>query len=114
MFCKKCGTDVGSAKFCPNCGINQDDSYSVPNSDMDMGNFKKVNKIAYGLIAILLGGFGIHRFYSGKILSGIIYLLFCWTFIPTVLGIIEGIIALTKDDEDSNGNLYVNPDSFFI
>lgn len=20
MFCKKCGTDVGSSKFCPNCG----------------------------------------------------------------------------------------------
>jgi TM2 domain-containing membrane protein YozV len=30
---------------------------------------------------------------------GILYLLFCWTFIPSVIGLIEGIIYLTMTDQ---------------
>ena len=67
---------------------------------------KPVNKIAYALFAIFLGSFGIHKFYAGKIGMGIVYLLFCWTFIPGIIGFIEGIIALTKQ-EDANGNIVI-------
>ncbi len=67
---------------------------------------KVVNKLAYALFGVFLGSFGIHKFYSGKIGMGIFYLLFCWTFIPGVVGFIAGIIALTKP-EDSNGNIIV-------
>lgn len=49
------------------------------------------------ILAIFLGGFGVHKFYLGKA-SGIWYLLFCWTLIPSVIGIIEGIIYLTMSD----------------
>jgi len=31
---------------------------------------------------------------------GILYLLFCWTFIPAVIGLIEGVIYLTKSDQE--------------
>jgi TM2 domain-containing membrane protein YozV len=41
------------------------------------------------LLAVLLGHFGAHRFYMGEIGLGFIYLLFCWTGIPTILGFIE-------------------------
>lgn len=30
--------------------------------------------------------------------DGIIYLLFCWTFIPAIIGFIEGIILLVMDE----------------
>jgi TM2 domain-containing membrane protein YozV len=43
-------------------------------------------------LALILGHFGIHKFYIGKPWVGLLYLLFSWTFIPTLLGIIEGIM----------------------
>jgi TM2 domain-containing membrane protein YozV len=41
------------------------------------------------LFALLLGGFGIHKFYLGRNTAGIFYLLFFWTGIPHILGIID-------------------------
>ena len=41
------------------------------------------------LFALLLGGFGIHKFYMGENGLGILYLLFSWTGIPWVIGFIE-------------------------
>lgn len=58
------------------------------------------SKIAAGLLAILLGGFGIHKFYLGKVGMGILYLIFCWTYIPALVGFVEGIIYLCSNDEN--------------
>lgn len=41
------------------------------------------------LLAIFLGGFGIHHFYMRRNGLGILYLLFGWTGIPMILGWIE-------------------------
>jgi len=63
-------------------------------------------KIVAGVLAILLGGLGIHKFYLGYTTAGIIMLLvtvltcgFAGT-IMAVIGLIEGIIYLTKTDEE--------------
>ena len=58
------------------------------------------SKVAAGLLAIFLGGIGVHKFYMGKIGMGILYLLFCWTGIPACVGFIEGIIYLCSNDEN--------------
>ena len=58
------------------------------------------SKVAAGVLGIFLGGIGIHKFYMGKIGMGILYLLFCWTGIPAVVGFIEGIIYLCSNDEN--------------
>jgi TM2 domain-containing membrane protein YozV len=58
------------------------------------------NKIIAGVLAILLGGLGVHKFYLGNLGQGIIYLLFCWTGIPGIIGLIEGILYLVKTDEE--------------
>lgn len=67
---------------------------------------KVVSKVVYVVLAMLLGGLGAHKFYVGKIGVGIVYLIFCWTYIPAIIGFIEGIIALTKQ-ADSNGNIVI-------
>lgn len=56
------------------------------------------SKIVAGILGILLGGWGIHKFYMGNILPGIIYIALCWTGIPPILGLVEGIIYLIDDD----------------
>ena len=62
----------------------------------------KYNKLTAGLLALFLGGFGIHKFYLGDSSSGIWYLVFCWTGIPEILGFIDGIILLAMSDEEFN------------
>jgi hypothetical protein len=45
-----------------------------------------------------LGGLGIHKFYLGKVALGVIYLVFCWTGIPSFVAWIEAILYLTTSD----------------
>ena len=65
------------------------------------------SKVTAGVLAIVLGGLGIHKFYLGKIGMGILYLVFCWTGIPEIIGLIEGILYLTATDEEFQTK-YVN------
>jgi TM2 domain-containing membrane protein YozV len=60
------------------------------------------SKVAAGVLGIVLGGFGVHRFYLGQVGLGILYLLFFWTGIPWLIGWVDGIIMLTSDDEAFN------------
>lgn len=115
MFCSNCGNEVDSKavacpkcgvsplqekKFCYNCGVKIEENQAVcikcgiglPRS----GAHKK--KLIAGILGIVLGDFGIHKFYLGSWGWGIIYLLFCWTYIPALVGFIEGILYLFMDD----------------
>jgi TM2 domain-containing membrane protein YozV len=65
-----------------------------------------MDKTTFGILAILLGGLGIHKFVIGHTKWGVIYLLITvctggtlW-IIPGVLGIIAGIKVLTGTEED--------------
>lgn len=58
------------------------------------------NKVAAAVLAILVGGIGIHKFYLGQTGKGILYLLFCWTGIPAFVGLIEGILYLVSNDHN--------------
>lgn len=51
------------------------------------------------ILALFLGGIGIHKFYLGETFWGIIYLLFCWTFIPMVVGWVEAVAYLFTSKE---------------
>lgn len=78
-----------SATVCPYCGAIQ------PGTTVRMAK----SRIGAALLAIFLGGFGIHKFYLGRTFWGIIYLLFFWTFIPQIIAFIEGILYLLMSDE---------------
>lgn len=57
-------------------------------------------KLVAGLLGILLGGLGIHKFYLGYTKEGVIQLILGFLCIGSVIGLIEGIIYLTKSDQD--------------
>lgn len=52
------------------------------------------------LLSILLGDFGIGHFYTGQTTRGILDIVFCWTGIPAIIGLIEGIIWFFDTDEE--------------
>lgn len=79
----------------------QQQGYQQPAGDPSINpNWPVKNKTTAGILAILLGGLGIHKFYLGKGGLGVLYLLFCWTYIPGIIGLIEGIIYLTQNERD--------------
>jgi len=91
-YCVNCGTSIDAqAEICPGCGVRQP-SLRRPG--------KISRRVAAAIFAILLGSFGVHRFYLGQVGWGILYVLFCWTLIPAVAGLIEGILFLTMSEEE--------------
>ena len=61
---------------------------------------KGKSKLVAALLAFFVGGFGVHKFYLGKAGQGILYILFCWTYIPTVVAFIETIMFLFMSDAE--------------
>lgn len=59
-------------------------------------------KMTAGILGILLGGFGVHKFYLGYTKEGVIQLIatFVTCGIAAILPLIEGIIYLTMSNED--------------
>ena len=60
------------------------------------------NKTIAGVLAIFAGTIGLHCFYMGNYKKGLIYLLFFWTGIPTVLGIVDGARLFTQVAEEDD------------
>jgi TM2 domain-containing membrane protein YozV len=50
------------------------------------------------VLAIFLGGFGVHKFYLGQPIMGLLYLCFFWTFLPAIAGFFEGVGYLATSD----------------
>ncbi len=98
-FCLECGAVIkAKAEICPQCGVRQ---FAPPNVLTAVAPNGK-SRLAAALFALFLGGLGMHKFYLGSVGWGIVYLLFCWTFIPTLVGFIEGILLLVMSDADFN------------
>ncbi|WP_048127579.1 TM2 domain-containing protein [Methanosarcina lacustris] len=95
-FCRECGAEIKeNAEICPKCGVRQK-------------MISSKNKTVAGLLALFLGGIGIHKFYMNKPLWGLIYILFCWTFIPSIAALIEGLMYLFESEEKFQGRLNPN------
>ena len=116
-YCTKCGASNDElAQHCVNCheplspvagyqpmqSVNQ----GVPGSMIDYKALGADKKVVAGIVAILLGAFGVHKFLLGYTTEGIIMLAITivscgiLAIVPSVIGIIEGIMYLTKSDEE--------------
>jgi TM2 domain-containing membrane protein YozV len=61
-----------------------------------------ISKTTAAILAFFLGGLGVHRFYLGQPILGIVYLLLSWTFIPVFAGLIDFIVLLSYSDQKFN------------
>ena len=108
--CVRCGCGKGTGtSFCPNCGQPTTPGAAVctscgcgltvaPAADAK-------SKLVAGLLAIFLGGLGIHNFYLGYTGKGVAQLLLSCTGISAIWALIEGIMILCGNiNVDGNGN----------
>lgn len=72
-------------------------------------------KILCGIMGILFGGLGVHRFILGDVSGGIIRILITLVTcgIGSLIGLIEGIIYLTKTDPDFYWTYMVGKKAWF-
>ena len=88
-FCSTCGEKIHRrAEICPKCGVR----VAAPP--------QALSKLALLLITFFLGGIGGHKFYQKKYLLGTLYLLFFWTYIPTLASWVEFIIYACKSEPE--------------
>lgn len=64
------------------------------------------NRTAALVICFFSGGLGIHKFYLGKNVEGILYLVFCWTLIPSIIAFFEflGLCFMSDREFDARFN----------
>ncbi|CCG57524.1 TM2 domain-containing protein [Brachyspira pilosicoli WesB] len=67
---------------------------------------KRAYAIVYSALSIMLGGIGIQKFYLGQTKRGILHVLFFWTFIPTILCVIDLLkfTFMTEEEFDEKYN----------
>ena len=84
VFCRQCGSKItADANQCPSCLASQ--------------NLNPKSKITAGVLALFLGGLGIHRFYLGQ-WWGVFYLLFWGSGIPSIVSLIESIVFFCSNE----------------
>lgn len=57
------------------------------------------SKLVAILLALFVGGFGVQHFYMGRTGRGLLYLIFCWTFIPAIISLAEVVWYIPMSDE---------------
>ena len=71
------------------------------------------DKNVAAILALFMGGIGVHKFYLGRIGAGILYLVFSLTFIPSILGLIDFFVLALMDknefDRRYNGSNMLQP-----
>lgn len=94
------------AELCPTCGVRQPTlpgmappPVVVMHAPPPMPTTTR-SKGTAALLAFLLGGLGVHKFYLGRGGMGVVYLLFCWTFIPAIVAFIETFILIGMSDQE--------------
>ena len=95
VHCKYCNTLIKPADQSFSGRANR--SFDSLNQSIKKG---KRNKIVAALLAIFLGCIGAQYFYYGQWGKAIVCVLFCWTYIPSIWGLIHGILLLTCSDEE--------------
>ncbi|MEO5339975.1 MAG: TM2 domain-containing protein [Magnetococcus sp. MYC-9] len=88
VFCRECGKEMHeSATQCPHCGA------------LASHQAVKKSQTVAAVLCLFLGGMGGHRFYLGPTWLGVVYLLLCWTGIPSLIAMVETYIIAFSSQE---------------
>ena len=120
-YCQECGKTIRArAVICPLCGCAQpakasgwQPSYSDEEDDEIPANS---GRIAAGVFAIILGCLGVHKFTMGYTLEGFIMLIvsaFTCGSVSAIIGLVEGIIYLSKSDRQFHHDYIVGRKAWF-
>jgi TM2 domain-containing membrane protein YozV len=117
--CMTCGSALPIAPM-PMQQMPRQPGAQIPGAD---------KKILAGILAIVLGSFGVHKFVLGyqqegiiligvTVVAWIVFFITCGIgfpllMIPSVIGIVEGIMYLTKSDEEFVQTYIVNKKPWF-
>jgi TM2 domain-containing membrane protein YozV len=82
--------------------VIQDNELRVNSTQEDHPGQKRVDKYIYVLLAVFLGDVGAHKFYAGRIRTGILYLVFCWTFVPWFFALYDIVQGCGKVKDTEN------------
>lgn len=123
--CPKCAyQNENFDNNCRNCGYSLLQQNPIPN----YGGLQPTQapgaekKIAAGICGILLGGLGVHKFILGYKTEGIIMLVsylvgifLCGipSVVVAIIGIVEGIMYLTKSDEEFSQTYVIGSKPWF-
>ena len=115
-YCTKCGGQNDDlAQYCAGCqaplgsgsvGYQPMQSVNQGQQLVDWQAQGADKKMAAGICGILLGSLGVHKFIMGYTTEGVIMLAISLVscgilaIVPSVIGIVEGIMYLTKSDEE--------------
>ncbi len=123
VTCPNCKTqNINAGGRCSNCGTNMPVApmpMQQVNAPKPVGSDKK---LLAGLLGIFLGGFGVHKFVLGYTTEGIIMvsiyvvgLFMCGipALVIAIVGIVEGVIYLTKSDEEFYQTYIANKKAWF-
>jgi TM2 domain-containing membrane protein YozV/ribosomal protein L40E len=93
-FCQHCGAETNpAAEVCTKCGVR-----------LAVGDDVLKSKLVAGLLGVLLGVFGVHRFYLGytgigvaQLVLGVLGIVTCGitSIVSWIWGLIEGVMILT-------------------
>lgn len=131
MECKTCGAQIdNNSTTCPYCSahVTPQSTGTVVQSAVTLPSTSSVgvpagptasNKVSAGVWGIILGSLGIHKFVLGYTTAGFIMLgvsvITCGAgaLLMGLIGLIEGIIYLTKSDEDFVKIYVINKKEWF-
>lgn len=101
QYCTSCQAPLTSVSSAPPAGYQPMQSVN-PGAMTDWKQLGADKKIIAGILGILVGGFGVHKFVLGYTTEGLIQIVitFITCGVGSVVGLVEGIIYLTKSDED--------------
>ncbi len=113
-YCTRCGAAMSKReRQCPEC-----DTLQPEQRDPEVAEASS-KKVTAGICALLFGAFGVHKFVLGYTTAGVIMLLVtlltCFIGYPVmhVIGFVEGILYLTKSDEEFRRTYVVEQKEWF-
>ncbi len=139
MFCRNCGKQVSEMSiacpacgvpprtqknFCPHCGKPTLPVQAVcTQCGVSLETAKEKGKVPAGILALCLGGLGAHKFYLGytgeavfmlciSIVAGALTMGMAYVLMA-IIGVVEGVIYLTKSDHDFAATYIQNKKTWF-
>ena len=121
-YCHECGRRIrSSAETCPKCGASQAVTEPVQDERRDQQQPSR-EQLTAGILAILLGGLGVHKFYLGNTAAGLVMLLvsvvtfpcyFGGLIVMSVIGVVEGVMYLTKSRREFHRDYVIRRQAWF-